>query len=88
MKRKWQVTVIRLFTNQLTCRFIVQRFLFDPLNVFSGGSSVSEGHVNGEVQDKHDPGLNNSCSQEVLSHGSSEELLSDYMYEDLAVEIG
>ena len=42
--------------------------------------------MNGEVQDKQDPGLNDLCSQEVLSHASSEELLSDY--EDLPVEIG
>ena len=58
----------------------MQWFLFDPLTVSSGGSSVSEGHVNG------DPDLKDLCSQEVLSHGSSEDLLSDY--EDLPVEIG
>ena len=33
-----------------------------------------------------DPVLSDLCSQEVLSHGSSEDLLSDY--EDLPVEIG
>lgn len=54
--------------------------VFDDSNIVAGGSSVSECHVNG------DPVLKDLCSQEVLSHGSSEDLLSDY--EDLPVEIG
>ena len=79
------MTVKRLFKfNQFTCKWFVLWFIFDPLTVFF--SSVSEGPVNGEEQDKHDPVLSDLCSQEVLSHGSSEDLLSDYDY--LPVEIG
>ena len=66
---------------------MVQWFLFDPLTVSSGSSSVS-GNLNGQVQDKHGRGSNDFCSPDVLSLGDSEEVLSDCMGVELPVEIG
>ena len=62
---------------------MVQWFLFDPLTISSGSSSVS-----GQVQDKHGRGSNDFCSPDVLPLGDSEEVLSDCTGVDLPVEIG
>ena len=47
---------------------------------------IDVGQVNGELGAKYDPVSASLHLQEVLSHGSSEELLSDY--DEMPVEIG